>query len=114
MDAQSELLEIRAAKFGSDHNYIWNEFRTSFDSAFVSTTRSQDTYTKLKNLTMKENNLDKYVAMHSNLVTQTRWDIEGEAVVESFRNGLHDGLPEQSWEGTTSSPPSMNGIWWPE
>ncbi len=92
IDAQSELLEIRAAKFGGDHDYIWNEFRTSFESAFISTTRSQDTYTKLKNLKMKENNLDKYIAMYSNLVTQTGWDIKGEAAVESFRNGLYDGL----------------------
>ncbi len=49
---------------------------------------TQKAYNKLKNLKMTGDDLDMYIATHNSLVLQARWTQNGDAIIESFYNGL--------------------------
>ncbi len=53
---------------------------------------TQEAYNKLKTLKMNEDDLDTYIATHESLVLRAGWAPDGDAAIESFRNGLKKPL----------------------
>jgi hypothetical protein len=43
-------------------------------------------------LHIEKDDLDKYITTHSTLVTRTGWELNGNAAVETFREGLIKSL----------------------
>jgi hypothetical protein len=110
VDAQMVLLDTNTNRHGRDVKRLWKSFYHDFESAFVSTTQQQNAYAKLKNLHMEKDDLDGYIATHSTLVTRTGWELNGNATIETVREGLikplhltvlnRDELPDtlDSWQ----------------
>ncbi|HYT46092.1 MAG TPA: hypothetical protein VEP90_27435, partial [Methylomirabilota bacterium] len=73
--------------FKSDET-LWDEFQRDFINSFTDTIMTQKAYNKLKTLKMIEDDLDTYIATHNSLVLRARWASNGDAAIESFRNGL--------------------------
>ena len=71
---------------------LWKDFTNAFNEAFTDTTRTQDAYNKLKEFKMKGNDLDSYISQHATLVQLSGWALEGEAAIETFREGLKTPL----------------------
>jgi hypothetical protein len=115
--AQVEELEYKIDPVGRNmqpaEETIWKEFKRNFLDAFTDTTSKQDAYLKVKNLKMNNDDLDSYIATHRNLVLRAGWDQDGEAALESFKNGLkqqlhlaiirHDNTPNSLDEWRTAA-----------
>ena len=71
-----------------DDERLWTDFGNAFVEAFTDTTRAQDAYNKLKELKMEGDDLDSYVSAHTTLVRLSEWAPEGEAAIETFKEGL--------------------------
>ena len=67
---------------------LWRDFADAFNEAFTDTTRAQDAYNKLKAFRMEGDDLDSYMSQHATLVRLSGWAPEGEAAIETFREGL--------------------------
>jgi hypothetical protein len=88
VDVQMALLDTNTNRHGKDVERLRESFYQDFESTFISTTQQQNAYAKLKNLHMEKDDLDGYITMHSTLVTRIRWELDGDAAVETFREGL--------------------------
>ena len=71
---------------------LWRDFANAFNEAFTDTTRAQDAYNKLKAFKMEGDDLDSYMSQHATLVRLSGWASEGEAAIETFREGLKTPL----------------------
>ena len=71
---------------------LWDEFNRDFVNSFTDTTMTQEAYNKPKTLKMNEDDLDTYIATHESLVLRAGWAPDGDAAIESFRNGLKKPL----------------------
>ena len=71
---------------------LWDDFRDDFTRAYTDTTVVQDAYAKLKKLEMVNDDLDTYTANHENLVLRANLQIDGDAAIEHYRNGLKKAL----------------------
>ena len=71
---------------------LWKDFTDVFNEAFTDTTRAQDAYNKLKEFKMEGDDLDSYISQHTTLVQLSGWAPEGEAAIETFREGLKTPL----------------------
>jgi len=49
---------------------------------------TQEAYNKLKTLKMTGDDLDMYITTYDSLVLRAGWALDGDAAIESFRNGL--------------------------
>ena len=71
---------------------LWAAFDKAFADAFTNITKEQDAYSALKDLKMVGEDLDTFIATHGNLVHRAGWKPDGDAAIETFRNGLKRGL----------------------
>src|SRR6266576_1797158 len=71
---------------------LWDEFNRDFVHSFTDTAMTQEAYNKLKTLKMNGDDLDTYIATHESLVLRAGWTGNGDAAIESFRNGLKKPL----------------------
>ena len=71
---------------------LWKHFSEAFNDTFTDTTRAQDAYNKLKTFKMEGDDLDSYMSQHATLVRLSGWASEGEAAIETFREGLKTPL----------------------
>jgi retrotransposon gag protein len=92
VDTQMVVLDANANRHGKDIEKLWESFYHDFEGAFVSTTQQQNAYARLKNLHMEKDDLDGYITTHSTLVTRTGWKLNGDAAIETFREGLIKSL----------------------
>jgi hypothetical protein len=91
---QVEKLDERIDDLGYSHDdeRLWKRFAEDFKRAFTNTTDKQDAYVKLQDLKMTGSDLDSYIADHEALVKRTGWVVGGDALIESFKDGLPDAL----------------------
>ena len=75
-----------------DDERLWRDFANAFNEAFTDTTRAQDAYNKLKAFKMEGDDLDSYMSQHATLIRLSGWAPEGEAAIETFREGLKTPL----------------------
>jgi hypothetical protein len=90
---------------------LWVDFVDQFKRAYISTTAKESAYIKLQSLSMKGNQLDKYIAGFTALIAELEWDEDGEIACHHFREELptplvcqilqHEGNPGtlRGWEG---------------
>ena len=83
----------------------------NFKKAFTDTTQKQDAYIKLKELKMEGDDLQTYAAKHEALVHHARWDLKGEAAMETFKNGLKRQLGLDVLRNSQGEPPEMLEGW---
>jgi Retrotransposon gag protein len=72
---------------------LWSEFKTAFTTAFTDTVKKEDAYNKLKNLRIKENNLDTYIITFNLLARKAGWDLDNKGTIDAFYIGLQLGIP---------------------
>ena len=75
-----------------ENEKLWKDFSEAFNDAFTDTTHTQDAYNKLKVFKMEGDDLDSYMSQHATLVRLSGWAPEGEAAIETFREGLKTPL----------------------
>ena len=71
---------------------LWLEFEAAFKSAWKDSKKTQSTYEQLMKLTMKDLNIDSYIATFERLATATRWDVSAEGTIDWFTRGLRDNI----------------------
>ena len=74
---------------------LWRDFEKRFKSAYISSTTKETAFVKLKNLKMKGDHLDEYIAEHTTLVSEVEWDYNSEMSCHSFREGLPPALAKK-------------------
>ena len=74
---------------------LWREFEKRFKTAFISSTTKESAFVKLKQLKMKGDHLDEYIAEHTTLVSKVEWDHDSEMSCHSFREGLPPALAKK-------------------
>ncbi|KAH9159379.1 hypothetical protein EDB89DRAFT_2083940, partial [Lactarius sanguifluus] len=95
-----QLTDIRAKVAGSatvaavpkTSESLWNDFATTFKSAFTNATEKQDTYQALKTHQMKGAELDTYTAVFRNLASKAGYSLDAAATVDLYSGGLPRGL----------------------
>ena len=75
IDAQADIVEHDLTLNRGDefNKNLWLGFLRRFQSAFISTTTKEDTYTEINKLKIKDRQLDKYTANHATLINELGW-----------------------------------------
>ena len=111
-DTIEDNLRLMCGKDEYD-DLLWKEFEKRFKKAFISSTIKESAFVKIKDLKMKGDHLDEYIAEHTTLVSEIGWDQDSEMSCHTFREGLpptltkkvieFEGMPESltAWEKHT-------------
>ncbi|HYT42340.1 MAG TPA: hypothetical protein VEP90_08330, partial [Methylomirabilota bacterium] len=75
-----------------DEEEHWNEFMTTFDTAFSDSTKAQQAYVALQQLNMRGNDLDSYTTAFKHLAKVIGYDLANLGTVHLFAMGLKKGL----------------------
>jgi len=67
---------------------LWNAFRADFRSAFQDTAAEENAYAALKVLTMKDDQIDEYIAHFEVLLAKAGWQHQEKGSIDMFFNGL--------------------------
>jgi Retrotransposon gag protein len=67
---------------------LWNAFGADFRSAFQDTAAEENAYAALKVLTMKDDQIDEYIAHFEVLLVKARWQRHEKGSMDMFFNGL--------------------------
>ncbi len=92
MRALDDKVDPRKRGLSEGDETLWDEFNRDFVNSFTDTAMTQEAYNKLKTLKMIGDDLDTYIATHESLVLRAGWAENGDAAIESFRNGLKKPL----------------------
>ena len=71
---------------------LWLEFEATFKSAWKDSERTQSVYEQLMKLTMKDLDVDSYIATFERLATAAKWDVSAEGTIDRFTRGLRDNI----------------------
>ena len=63
---------------------LWTKFKAVFKSAWKDGAKVQSTYEQLMKLTMKELNIDGYIATFSHLAATAGWDPNTQRMINRF------------------------------
>jgi hypothetical protein len=90
---QQQLDELRAkvapgGGYQRDQEILWTEFRTALTSGFTNTTEKQQAVTSLRELKMKGDDLDAYVAQFRGLVRKAGYQLDQPGTMDLFARGL--------------------------
>jgi hypothetical protein len=71
---------------------LWDDFVSSFESAFTNTTAKYDAMIKLRTLKMEERDLDTYIGMFEHLASKAGFGLNSIGTANMFVEGLPKGL----------------------
>ena len=97
VDQQEKKLDARVDITKRNHvqetdEVLWNEFETAFLAAWTDTSKKQNAYDQLMQLTMNGWDVDTYIATFDRLTLAARWDQDSEGTIAKFREGLSKGV----------------------
>jgi hypothetical protein len=69
---------------------LWEWFIERFQRTYVSSTKKEEAFVRMRSLKMKNEQLDEYIAEHQTLMAELEWDPDSEMALHSFREGLPD------------------------
>jgi hypothetical protein len=75
-----------------DDEDLWNWFLQRFQRNYISTTKKEDAFVKIKALKMKGKQLDKYITEHTTLLAELDWDPDSEMAIHTFQEELPDAM----------------------
>ena len=61
---------------------LWLEFEIAFKSAWKDSEKTQSAYEQLMRLTMKDLDVDSYIATFEQLAAAARWDVSAEGTID--------------------------------
>ena len=99
VETQIEALEDDLRIICGNDEYdsmLWRDFEKRFKSAFISSTTKEAAFVKIRNLKMKGDHLDEYIAEHTTLIAEVKWDYDSEMSCHLFREGLPPALAKKS------------------
>jgi Retrotransposon gag protein len=67
---------------------LWNAFGADFRSAFQDTAAEENAYAALKVLTIKDDQINKYIAHFEVLLAKAGWQCHEKGSIDMFFNGL--------------------------
>ena len=71
---------------------MWAEFETAFLAAWTDTSKKQNAFDQLMQLTMQGWDVDTYIATFDRLTLAAGWDSNSEGTIVKFREGLSKGV----------------------
>ena len=71
---------------------LWTEFKTVFRSAWKDREKKQSAYKQSMKLTMKDLDIDSYVATFDRLATAAGGEPDAGGTIEWFARGLQDNI----------------------
>jgi hypothetical protein len=71
---------------------LWTEFETAFKAAWKDGARTQSAYDLLMKLTMKDLDVDTYIATFERLASAAEWEPDAKGTIARFRKGLQDNI----------------------
>ena len=71
---------------------LWLESKAAFKSAWKDSERTQSAYEQLMKLTMKDLDVDSYIATFEQLAAAVKWDVSAEGTIDQFTRGLRDNI----------------------
>ena len=87
VSAQDQRLERCLDPLHADYvpdtsEVLWLEFKTAFKSAWKDSERTQSAYEQLMKLTMKDLDVDSYIATFERLAAAAKWDVSAEGTID--------------------------------
>jgi hypothetical protein len=67
---------------------LWHAFEVDFQNAFQDTAAEENAYEALKSLTIKDNQIDEYIAHFEVLIAKAGWQQQEKGSIDIFFNGL--------------------------
>ena len=71
---------------------LWTDFETTFKSAWKDSEKKQSAYEQLMKLTMKDLDINSYMATFDQLAAAAGWEPNAEGTIECFSCGLKDSI----------------------
>ena len=71
---------------------LWLKFEVAFKSAWKDSEKTQSAYEQLMKLTMKDLDVDSYIATFERLAAAAKWDVSAEGTIDRFTRGLRDNI----------------------
>ena len=71
---------------------LWLEFEAVFKSAWKDSEKTQSACEQLMKLTMKDLDVDSYIATFEQLAAAAKWDVSAEGTIDRFTRGLRDNI----------------------
>ena len=84
-----------------DNEILWVEFETAFLAAWVDTSKKQNAFNQLMQLTMNGWDVDTYIATFDCLTLAVGWDSSSEGTIAKFRKGLSKGVHSKALDRDT-------------
>ena len=78
---------------------LWTKFKTAFKSAWKDSKKKQSAYKQLMKLSMKDLDINSYVATFDQLAAVMRWEPDTKGTIKHFMHGLRDNIHRRvlSW-----------------
>jgi hypothetical protein len=75
---------------GHQHNNVitWNDFLCEFKECFLDSQREQTAKTKIKQVYLKDNDMDQYLSLFEELAADANYDLDSKPVMNLFQKGL--------------------------
>ena len=74
---------------------LWTDFETAFKSAWKDGEKKQSAYKQLMKLTMKDLDINSYMATFDQLAAAAGWEPNAEGTIKHFSRGLKDNIHQQ-------------------
>ena len=74
---------------------LWTDFETAFKSAWKDSKKKQSAYKQLMKLTMKDLDINSYMATFDQLAAAAGWEPDAEGTIKHFSHGLKDNIHQQ-------------------
>ena len=97
VSAQDQCLERCLDPLHADYvpdtsEVLWLEFEAAFKSAWKDSEKTQSAYEQLMKLTMKDLDMDSYIATFERLAAAAKWDMSAKGTIDRFTRGLRDNI----------------------
>ena len=97
VDGKAQKLEDRINTSRANHvkdtdEVLWQEFEAAFKAVWKDGAKTQSTYDQLKKLTMKDLDVDAYIATFNQLALAAGWEADALGMIDTFADGLKDNV----------------------